>query len=872
MESRATSTSRQRVETISCACSRQQWRAREAQQRSSRSGVTGMFWTSFGRRRQECRKNCGLTRKILSQWLPLAAFVVALALRLLNFHRRPAQSSRPLDELYHWKRMSFSALHFPQRSGARSRPRGRRRVLPMAAAVRPRRGRRGAAPRRARRRGRAGAGSLFPACHLRRVHRGHGGRAGANLGRVHRGRRRHGARRVAVHGHRRHGSGRSTITSWSRSSCSRSWGLRWPFAVGRWPCSSLRDVRADGADHRRRALVRCPVRPQATRRVARLRRPRRRHRALPPHPPARLSEQPVVPRMDARGAVRRRGDRAGRPAARARSGPRRAGPPSPSCRTCSRARTFSAAIRGCAPSASSSRCGARAARTSPRSWSASARARSWSGRSRSSDIPSPSSPPSISSSPSPAADSGSSPFRCSPLAGALYAGKRLALALLIAVPPPLQLAGWMMTPNRALADRADAAAVVAQGAVAARAAARPRPRAVVDGPRHRRPRRARRHPRQLRLDARPRAVRRRQRRAGRRTISRSSAASTTFAMSFAIFADGAAVRPRALDLAARARPDLLLRFLLAALPDPRPDRAERHPAGGRISRRGAPGRRREGVLVRADAALARRRRRACSTPSSGRLAASVRSSSTSGRALSIAVAGDLLSLVHRRGAGLLRLSVGRHAARGGVALALPRAARLRPGLAQRSAAVARRRLPAALGVVPHLLRVGPGEAPQRRGAVAQPHRDGQVLRERSAADVARLVRAAVAAAFHAFTAGADAGRRAVVVVAALRAAQESLCRLIAFCIVTPLQIGIILTANYAFLNYLVLSLGVLLLDDRSLRGPVPRRGRASRRSPRRSCCRSIFLTSIASFLVARRFRPSRCSSRSASPTATACSR
>lgn len=40
-------------------------------------------------------------------------------------------------------------------------------------------------------------------------------------------------------------------------------------------------------------------------------------------------------------------------------------------------------------------------------------------------------------------------------------------------------------------------------------------------------------------------------------------------------------------------------------------------------------------------------------------------------------------------------------------------------------------------------------------------------------------------------------------------------RIACFCIVTPLQIGIILTANYAFLNYLVLSLGVLLLDDRA---------------------------------------------------------
>jgi hypothetical protein len=38
-------------------------------------------------------------------------------------------------------------------------------------------------------------------------------------------------------------------------------------------------------------------------------------------------------------------------------------------------------------------------------------------------------------------------------------------------------------------------------------------------------------------------------------------------------------------------------------------------------------------------------------------------------------------------------------------------------------------------------------------------------------------------------------------------------RLLCFLIVTPFQIGIILTANLAFLNYLVLCLGVLLLDD-----------------------------------------------------------
>ena len=42
-------------------------------------------------------------------------------------------------------------------------------------------------------------------------------------------------------------------------------------------------------------------------------------------------------------------------------------------------------------------------------------------------------------------------------------------------------------------------------------------------------------------------------------------------------------------------------------------------------------------------------------------------------------------------------------------------------------------------------------------------------------------------------------------------------KILCFFIVTPFQISIILTANLAFLNYLVLSLGILLLDDRFLR-------------------------------------------------------
>lgn len=47
-------------------------------------------------------------------------------------------------------------------------------------------------------------------------------------------------------------------------------------------------------------------------------------------------------------------------------------------------------------------------------------------------------------------------------------------------------------------------------------------------------------------------------------------------------------------------------------------------------------------------------------------------------------------------------------------------------------------------------------------------------------------------------------------------------RLICFFIVTPWEVGVILTGNYAFLNYIVLSLGFLLLADSELLCLVPR--------------------------------------------------
>jgi uncharacterized membrane protein YphA (DoxX/SURF4 family) len=73
-------------------------------------------------------------------------------------------------------------------------------------------------------------------------------------------------------------------------------------------------------------------------------------------------------------------------------------------------------------------------------------------------------------------------------------------------------------------------------------------------------------------------------------------------------------------------------------------------------------------------------------------------------------------------------------------------------------------------------------------------------------------------------------------------------KLIAFCITTPLQIGIILTANYAFLNYLVLALGVWLLE--SVAAPASGAGdRSGRRYTEQIVILPIlFITTVASFL------------------------
>ena len=81
-------------------------------------------------------------------------------------------------------------------------------------------------------------------------------------------------------------------------------------------------------------------------------------------------------------------------------------------------------------------------------------------------------------------------------------------------------------------------------------------------------------------------------------------------------------------------------------------------------------------------------------------------------------------------------------------------------------------------------------------------------------------------------------------------------RIICFLIVTPFQIGIILTANYTFLNYLVLVLGFLLLDDGFVRSVLPQRwknwGKQDSTRATEITSLAVALCCLASSAVARR--------------------
>jgi hypothetical protein len=84
---------------------------------------------------------------------------------------------------------------------------------------------------------------------------------------------------------------------------------------------------------------------------------------------------------------------------------------------------------------------------------------------------------------------------------------------------------------------------------------------------------------------------------------------------------------------------------------------------------------------------------------------------------------------------------------------------------------------------------------------------------------------------HWFHAGTAAFTLALELVLVWMAVLPRRFRIVLFWLIAPLQIGIIITSNYAFLNYLVLALGILLLDDDYLARFLPRRLREDAKTP-----------------------------------------
>src|SRR4051812_4629790 len=99
--------------------------------------------------------------------------------------------------------------------------------------------------------------------------------------------------------------------------------------------------------------------------------------------------------------------------------------------------------------------------------------------------------------------------------------------------------------------------------------------------------------------------------------------------------------------------------------------------------------------------------------------------------------------------------------------------------------------------------------------------------------------------FHAFTAAATL---IIELLVAWLVFFPKKSRLVAFAITMPLQIGIILTGNYAFLNYLVLALGFLLLEDRRAEARPTAGVRQTPSVGQALACPVLFVTTIASFM------------------------
>src|SRR5216684_175236 len=233
-----------------------------------------------------------------------------------------------------------------------------------------------------------------------------------------------------------------------------------------------------------------------------------------------------------------------------------------------------------------------------------------------------------------------------------------------------------------------------------------------------------------------------------------------------------------LDFPAGAGAHLLFRFLLAGFSNSWIDWAARNSSRQRISASLVRTIRPCELLVRADAAVVFKRVAGAHGDLLGR---NDRFAFVGLEFLAARHAGDLFCvfpLVCQCRTGFLRLPVRWDATGSGIHRDVSRAGRFSPGLGRTQQTFARECFSAGLGMLPYLFRIGRGEDPGWRSAVAEIHSARRVLPEWSAANLDRLVHAAFPALVSCGDVVFHTGARTRTGVGDVSAAAHSNCRLL----------------------------------------------------------------------------------------------
>src|SRR5579862_4240355 len=278
-----------------------------------------------------------------------------------------------------------------------------------------------------------------------------------------------------------------------------------------------------------------------------------------------------------------------------------------------------------------------------------------------------------------------------------------------------------------------------------------------------------------------------------------------------------------MDFPPCAGPDLFFRVLFASISGKGTRRHERSSSrqglssGGHIGSSGS-----AAILVRSDLAVERFRQSDAGGNLLGRIDCFGNFCFQCVAARNASYLFRVLSVVRSGCAGFFRVSIGWDAARSGFHIVVFCAAWILAGIRTKQSPVAHQYVLAAMGMVPDLFRIGSSEDSKRRStwrnftAMDNYYQNGPLP---------TWIGWYVQHFPHWFHAGTVVLTFAVELVLVWMLFLPRRFRIICFCIVTPFEIGIILTANYTFLNYIVLSLGFLLLDDRFVEWILPRKVR-----------------------------------------------